>query len=111
MGNAARVPGGGGKLVVQKLGTVGQGGYFSVKSMLPDMYDKLTISNIWVEPLTAGVAANTNSNVRGDLAWTFSKSYDPNTGILKVSTMWGQLVASRLNGGLTNMTVYAVYCN
>lgn len=110
MGNAARVPAGGGKLVVQKLGTVNQGGSFSVKSVLPDMYDKLTISNIWVEPLSAGVAANTNSNVRGGLEWTFSKSYDPNTGILTVSTMWGQLVPGRLNGGLTNMTVYAVYC-
>lgn len=109
-GVAPRMPGGGGKLVVQKLGTVDQGGSFSVKFVLPDMYDKLTISNIWVEPLTAGVAANTDSNVRGDLSWTFSKSYDPGTGILKVSTMWGQLVARRLNGGLTNMTVYAVYC-
>lgn len=108
MGEAQRTPQGG-KLIVQKLGTVGQGGSFNVKSVLPDIYSKLTISNIWVEPLTATVAANTDSNVRGDLSWTFSKSYNPATGILKVSTMWGQLVVSRLNGGLSSMTVYAVY--
>lgn len=101
--------GGGHKLVRVYLGDVNifYGGTINVASSLPDLYKKLTIDNFAIEPKASYVAWNfPDGNSR--IVQTFSKSYDPNSGTLSMSAM-GCYFNNRLNGGLTTVSVYALY--
>lgn len=112
MGNAVRTPGGGGKLVVVKLGTIGcwnGGGSIDVKSKLPDIYQKLTSENFFIEPYQSRVLAGGSIDWGGDKYWSFSKSYSPSTGKLTMSMMGQTLQSGHLHGGLSSGTAYAVY--
>ena len=112
MGNAVRTPGGGGKLVVVKLGTIGcwnAGGSIDVKSKLPDIYQKLTSENFFIEPYQSRVLAGGSIDWSGDKYWSFSKSYSPSTGKLTMSKMGQTLQSGHLHGGLSSGTAYAVY--
>lgn len=106
-------PDGGGKLVVVNLGGIGcwnGGGSINVKNKLPDMYNKLTKDNFFIEPSRAqvnyGVYQLPNAS---NPIWSFSKNYDPNTGVLSMGKMGGTIFYGHLHGGLDSCTAYAVY--
>lgn len=112
MGEAVRTPGGGGKLIKVNLGNIGcwnGGGSINVKSKLPDIYQKLTSDNFYIEPYQSRVLAGGSIDWSGEKYWTFSKSYSPSTGTLTMSMMGQTLESGHLHGGLLSGTVYAVY--
>ena len=100
---------GGGKLVITKIGDVNffYGGSINIKNVLPDVYNKLTKEQIFVEPANSYLAWN-DPDGRDDMEKYFSKSYDQKTGVLTISAM-GAYYNNRLNGGLRTCTVYVAY--
>jgi len=104
--------GGSGKIVKVDLGTIGcwnGGGSINVKSKLPDLYDKLTSDNFFIEPDQSRVLAGGTIDWSGDKYWSFSKSYNPSTGLLSMSMMGQTLQRGHLHGGLSSGHAYAVY--
>lgn len=79
----------------------------NLKTKLPSMYNKITVENIFCEAGYVYLATNDPDN-RVDYNVTFSKSYNPSTGILTVpQSYW--YVNNRLNGGMTYCHVYVCY--
>lgn len=113
MGEAVRTPGGGGKLIKVNLGNIGcwnGGGSINVKSKLPDIYQKLTSDNFFIEPAHAQVNYGVYQlPAAANHTWSFSKSYNPDTGILSMGKMGGTIYYGHLHGGLDTCTAYAVY--
>ena len=79
----------------------------NLKSKLPGVYNKITVENIFCEAGYVYLATN-DPDDRVDYKVTFSKSYNPSTGILSVpQSYW--YVNNRLNGGMTYCHVYVCY--
>ena len=109
-GIAPRIPSNG-KLIIKNLGQIScldAPGTIDVKASLIDVYKKLTSANFFVEPYQSVINVN-NPSASNMWVWTFSKSYDPNTGILTIPMMAQNVVPGRLGAGLQSVTVYAVY--
>lgn len=109
-GIAPRLPSNG-KLIIKNLGQIScldAPGTIDVKTFLADVYKKLTSTNFFVEPYQSVINVS-NPSASNMWVWTFSKSYDPNTGILTIPMMAQNVVPGRLGAGLQSVTVYAVY--
>lgn len=89
------------------LSTSGATNTMDLKTKLPSMYNKITVDNIFCEAGYVYLATN-DPDDRVDYKVTFSKSYNPSTGILRVpQSYW--YVNNRLNGGMTYCHVYVCY--
>lgn len=112
MSTAPRMPAGG-KIVVVNLGIINcwnGGGSIDVKSKLPKIYDKLTRDNFFIEPRLAQVNYGVYQlPTAANPQWSFSKTYDPSSGVLSMGVMGATIYGGHLHGGLTNCTAYAVY--
>lgn len=107
-GIAPRLPGGG-KLVKVVIGQYSLAAQqnIDIKAKLPDLYQKLSVDNFYAEPTTSNLVENYN-NSRYEQRASFWKTYDPQTGILAIPSMYHN-PTSRLAGGLEGVTIYAVY--
>lgn len=81
-----------------------------VTTKYPDTYKDLQTSNFFVEPTLASVSWGVYSLPNASaVTWEFTKSYNPETGVLTLPIMSGSPFPGHLNGGLDTYTVYCVY--
>lgn len=104
-----------GKLGVLQIDTIGTySGHgtqnIDVTTKYPNTYKDLQTSNFFIEPglssVSWGVYSLPNASA---VTWQFTKSYNPETGILTLPITAGSPFPGHLNGGLDNYTVYCVY--
>lgn len=84
---------------------------FDVKSVLPDIYDKLTVDNFIVEPKRISLHAYSVGEIDNTVTWDCGKHiYDSNTGILKIGQIY--VYTDKAGIGSSNATVNQrdIYC-
>ncbi len=82
----------------------------NLKSYLPNVYNKITVDNIFCEAGDVRLGSNDPSD-RVDYNETFTKSYNPSTGILSIPMSYYWYINNRLNGGLRSVHVFVCYAD
>ena len=104
-----------GKLGTLQIDTIGTYSGHSAQTInvtkkYPDTYKNLQTTNFFIEPVSSSVSWGVYSLPNTSaVTWSFTKSYNPETGKLTLPVTAGSPFPGHLNGGLDNYTVYCVY--
>lgn len=86
---------------------------FDVKSVLPDIYDKLTVDNFIIEPKRIEIHAYSVGEIDNIVTWDCGKNiYDPNTGILKIGQIYVYTDKAGIgssSAGVNRRDIYCIY--
>ena len=84
---------------------------FDVKSILPDIYDKLTVDNFIIEPKRMTLRLYSVGEIDNTANWNCGEHiYDPNTGILKIGQIYVYTDKAGIGYSFAGVDQRDVYC-